>query len=160
MTQHAFFLFVTLLLAACDSNSKPKNIENKSVRIDSVYDMIGENPNGKWNTIFFDTKKCRRNELVKDTNSVLTLLDKTPDWQWVLISVMPANADEARGTNEHPEIYYVPLKAKIDCKSIMNKAGCTWIAFIQKDQMPAVIVSCGVNVDTLLLKSFEKNIVK
>lgn len=158
MMRQIYLAYIAVLLFTLNSNSGPGISENTFIKIDSIYDMTKENPNGRWDAILFDTKEHRRNILVKDTNSVLTLIDKTQDLQWALVSVMPANADEARGTNERPEIYYVPLKVKIDCKSIMNMSGCTWIAFYQKDKIPAVIVSCGENMDTLLLKNIIKKI--
>lgn len=63
--------------------------------------------------------------LIRDSAQIFSILQISNDKKWALLSLMPANPEEAYGTNESKELYYLPKKYRVDLRNpkIQNLVG-------------------------------------
>ena len=94
-------LFLGLFLLAC----LPCQAQAQSQRITKVYV-----PKGQDHTVLFDAETAPSQVLVRNKKSVFSVMATSSDNEWVVLSKMPANPDEASGTNEESLLMYVPQK--------------------------------------------------
>ena len=94
-------LFLGLFLLACLSGQA----NAQSQRITKVYV-----PKGQDHTVRFETDAGPAQVLIQNKKSVFSIMATSADNEWVMLSKMPANPDEASGTNEETILMYVPQK--------------------------------------------------
>ena len=100
-----FIVFVNAHSKVSKKSNRNKSIVSKNcLTIDSIYIP------GNFDTIFYNTKCKNKNILLADPDYCYRILSKTPNNEWVLLSIMPSDPEQAHGTNEIEELYYVPLK--------------------------------------------------
>jgi hypothetical protein len=87
-----------LLLQCSNKTSECDNIEK-------VYTADGKN-----NVVLFDTDTKKSQVLIQDSESVFFVMETSKNKEWVELSKMPANPDEANGTNEKKLLMYIPQK--------------------------------------------------
>jgi hypothetical protein len=67
-------------------------------------------PDGTQGIILYDTESKKSQILFEDKTSVFSVMKISLSQEWVIVSKMPANPDEAHGSNEQKLLVFVPQK--------------------------------------------------
>jgi hypothetical protein len=106
-----YIVGIILSLGDCDSKTTGHS------HIEKVYII-----NGKESTVLYDTDSKKSQMLIQDSGSVFFVMGTSKNNEWVELSKMPADPDEASGANEEKLLVYVPQKRVICHPDYGNKA--------------------------------------
>jgi len=102
-------IVISLLLLGCILFAGPPCLgKGQGHRITTIYVLKGHA-----GTVLFDTEAAPGQVLIQDKESVFFVLSMSPDKEWVELSKMPADPEEAHGTNEEKLLMFVPQKRQV-----------------------------------------------
>lgn len=111
----ASVLFATTAIIARNTNN------NASTANTAVFDSIAISEDE--HAVFIFPAGGKAWKLISDSDSIFTVVSQTEDKNWILVSSMPANPDDASGMNESFSLYYIPQKRAITIEQICPKPG-------------------------------------
>lgn len=106
------FIILFLILPHCS-----KQVASQNDKYIKVYV-----PQGKDSEVLYDTDTKKSQVLIKDSTSVFFVMSTSRNNDWVILSKMPADPEEAHGTNEEILLMYIPQKRIICHPTFGNSA--------------------------------------
>ncbi len=101
--QKVVIVVFTVILSIPLMNCSSKTAEYE--RIEKVYTAEGKNT-----VVLYDTDSKKAQVLIQDSESVFFVMETSKNNEWVELSKMPADPDEAYGVNEEKLLMYIPQK--------------------------------------------------
>jgi hypothetical protein len=103
-------------------------------------------------SVLFKLQNGNTDTLISNKEKVFFVMSNSDDNKWVLISEMPADPDEAHGSNSIYKLYFVPKKKEIKIKDLGLTNEFNFISIETIKNKAYVIVSNGPDEKKVLLK--------
>jgi hypothetical protein len=138
------FILLFLILPHCSKQVASQNDKYIKVYI----------PQSKDSEVLYDTDTKKSQVLIKDSTSVFFVMSTSRNYEWVILSKMPADPEETHGTNEKILLMYIPQKRIICHPTFGNNASAVSLDTIK--HVECVTWYSEDSEDTTTLKMLEK----
>lgn len=147
-------VYEAIIFVLCFCNIKNKNETHDCQTITKSIDTVFVN-HPRQDTVYFKSNNMLE-VLTCSNDSVYWISQMIKNRQWVMLSRMPANPDEAYGQNERYDIYFVPAKKSITLEELGYNRTYSFLSLFEKDTEIFVELDNGEERDTINLTEFAK----